>query len=131
MLQQIAHLELGQTKTMSLALHAGVFAAGLAIGAVAVTATSSASTSKLPAPLTPSTREERQSNPGTSKLQSLVPQSDNGALQRVNSTTAVEVLKYGFPGESILLGLAQQKLATDLLVFIDRIFFFTPCRTCI
>ncbi|KAK9896280.1 hypothetical protein P389DRAFT_152976 [Cystobasidium minutum MCA 4210] len=82
---------------MSLALHAGVFAAGLAIGAVAVTATSSPSTSRLPGPSAPAAKpEERQSKPN--KLQDLVPRPDNGSLQRVNSTTAVEVLKYGFPG---------------------------------
>lgn len=82
---------------MSLALHAGVFAAGLAIGAAAVTASTSstsskASTSKLP----PAQPTESQSN--TNKLQNLVPRPDNGALQRFNNTTAVEVLKYGFPG---------------------------------
>lgn len=89
---------------MSLALHAGVFAAGLAIGAVAVTASTSSfkSTSKAPVPAVLRDDEEKQSTATSrNKLQDLVPRLDtNGQLQRLNgSSAAVEVLKFGFPGQ--------------------------------
>jgi hypothetical protein len=83
---------------MSLALHAGVFAAGLAIGAVAVTATSKSLA--VPASTAPTTTTTRlgggpPTSQDASKLPQLVPRNVNA--------NAVEILKYGFPGALKLL----------------------------